>query len=159
MMTFMLKKTTPRHTRAAGAPDRPRSPLDAARGTGLGGLVERAQWLDAIDRTLRLALPPQLARHCRLGNVRGGTLVFLVESPVWKAKLRLHAEAVLAAARELDIPADELLVKVSAAPPGPKADTPPRPLSDHARACLRSAAEAVKDPELREKLLALASVP
>lgn len=159
MMTFMLKRTAPRNTRASGAPDRPRPPLQAAREAGLGGVVDRALWLGTIDQTLRLALPPELAPHCRLGNVRGGTLVFLVNSPVWKAKLRLHADAVLATARDLDIPASELLVKISAMPPGPRADAPSRPLSDHARACLRSAAEAVKDPGLREKLLALASVP
>lgn len=115
--------------------------------------------LDALDRTLRQTLPPDIAPHCRLGNVRGGTLVFLVGSPVWKARLRLLAGQVIASARALDIPADDILVKVAALPPVPKDTAPPRPLSDHARASLRAAADSVQDPGLREKLLALASVP
>lgn len=91
--------------------------------------------------------------------MRGGTLVFLVGSPVWKARLRLLAGQILASARALDIPADDILVKVAALPPVPKDTAPPRPLSDHARASLRAAADSVQDPGLREKLLALASVP
>lgn len=32
---------------------------------------------------------PALAAHCRLANVTGDRLVFVVDSPVWNAKLRL----------------------------------------------------------------------
>ncbi|TXK65169.1 DUF721 domain-containing protein [Alkalisalibacterium limincola] len=123
----MLKRTAPHNTRAAGAPDRPRPPLEVAREAGLGGVVDRALWLGTIDQTLRLALPPELAPHCRLGNVRDGTLVFLVNSPVWKAKLRLYADAILATARDLDIPASELLVKFPRCHPAPRPTRHPAP--------------------------------
>src|SRR3546814_10519801 len=60
---------------------------------------------------LRQFLPPALANHCALANVRDDTLVFLVSSPVWKAKLRLLADAVLAAANSAGVPARELTLK------------------------------------------------
>jgi hypothetical protein len=66
--------------------------LESAAAGDLGSVIERARMLDALDRRLRQSLPPSLAPHVRLGNVRDGRLVFLVSSPVWKAKLRLHAE-------------------------------------------------------------------
>src|SRR3546814_5666086 len=73
---------------------------------------------------LRQFLPPALANHCALANVRDDTLVFLVSSPVWKAKLRLLADAVLAAANSAGVPARELTLKVASLPLPPPETTP-----------------------------------
>lgn len=108
---------------------------------------------------MRLNLPPALSDHCRLGNVRGDTLVFLVDSPVWKAKLRLHADILLDAARAAGLPARELVLKVATMQPVSPDAAPRLPLSQAARDALRSAAQSIADPELRAKLLELASVP
>lgn len=122
-------------------------------------MVEHALWLEALDQTLRQCLPPQLAQHCRLGNVRGGTLVYFVGSPVWKAKLRLHAELLLERARAAGLPARELLTKVATMQHVPPNATPRLPLSTAARDALRTAAESVTDPEIRARLQAMASTP
>lgn len=158
MMTFMPIRSAPRHPGAPSQPG-PQDPLEAVRETGLGRLVERALWLDALDRKLRHCLPPALADHCRLGNVRDGTLVFLVGSPVWKAKLRLHADDLLEAARAAGLPARELVLKVATMQPVPPDAAPRLPLSQSARDALRATAETITDPELRAKLIALASIP
>lgn len=158
MMTFMPNRSAPRHP-GASPPSGFLDPLAAVKEAGLGRVIERALLLDALDRQLRHCLPSALADHCRLGNVRDGTLVFLVGSPVWKAKLRLHADDLLEAARAAGLPARELVLKVATMQPAPPDAAPRLPLSRAARDALRAAAETIKDPELRAKLIALASVP
>jgi hypothetical protein len=124
----------------------------------LGSLVERARMLDALDRQLRQSLPEPLRLQCRLANVRADRLVFLVSSPVWSAKLRLHADALLGAAAAVGLQVSSLTVKVATMQPVPPDQTPLTPLSPAARASLRAAAGAVADPELRDRLLRLASL-
>ncbi len=115
--------------------------------------------LDDLDRRLRLSLPRALAQQCRLANVRDDRLVFLVSSPVWKTKLRLHADVLVDAARLAGLPARSLTVKVATMQPVPPNAAPRLPLSQAARDALRATAESVADPELRAQLLLLASVP
>jgi hypothetical protein len=124
----------------------------------LSSVIERAKALDALDRKLRQSLPPTLAAHVRLGNVRDGRLVFLVTSPVWKAKLRLHADALRDAAAAAGLQASGMTVKVATMQPVPPDAAPRTPLSPVARDNLRAAAAAVADPELREQLLRMASL-
>ena len=138
----------------------PRQALEALEGTGLASLVERARWLDALDPVLRQSLPATLADQCKLANVDDKYVVFLVSAPVWKAKLRLHADAVLAAAAAAGLKARTLMVKVSA--PGPAIPTgsgPVKPLSEAVRDSLRATALSVSDPGLRDQLLKLAGSP
>lgn len=126
---------------------------------GLARIVARAHWLDALDAHLRRSLPPALAGHCRIANVRDDTLIVLADSPTWRTALQLQRDALLNAARAAGLSLRELTVKVSAAAPPPARARPPAPLSAAGRAALRSAAEATTDPALRAQLLALASVP
>ena len=137
----------------------PRRALDALSGTGLASLVDRARWLAALDPVLRQSLPATVASQCRLANVDDKHLVFLVSSPVWKAKLRLHADTLLGAAAAAGLSARSLVVKV--APPEPSVPTgghgPAKPLSEAVRDSLRATAHAVSDPGLRDQLLRLAS--
>lgn len=136
----------------------PRQALEALEGSGLASVVERARWLGELDPVLRQNLPATLADQCSLANVDDKCVVFLVSAPVWKAKLRLHADAVLAAAAAAGLKARTLVVKVSA--PGPVIPTgsgPAKPLSEAVRDALRTTALSVSDPGLREQLLRLAS--
>lgn len=158
IMTFMPKNSAPVGP-GASPPGGPRDPLTAVAEAGRAGLVERALWLEALDHTLRQCLPSSLSQHCRLGNVREGTLVFLVGSPVWKAKLRLHADLLLERARAAGLPARELLVKVATVQSVSPDRTPPPPLTQAARDALREAAESVADPEIRARLRNMASAP
>lgn len=124
----------------------------------LGSVVERARMLEALDRRLRQSLPAALAPHVRLGNVRDGRLVFLVTSPVWKAKLRLYADALRDAALAAGLQPSGMTVKVATMLPVPPAAASRAPLSPSARETLRAAAETIADPELREQLLRMASL-
>ncbi len=82
-----------------------------------GNPLRRALWLDAMDRQLRPHLPPALANRCRLANVDGEHLIFLVESPVWHAKVRLAENQLLDAARSIGLTATRVTVKTATAPP------------------------------------------
>lgn len=157
MMTFMKHHSVNRQP-GATRPAAAQTAL-AAAGSALGGIAQRAQWLVTLDAHLRQSLPPALAKHCTLANVRDDTLVFLVSSPVWKAKLRLLGDTVLAAASDAGVPARELTLKVASLPMPPPETTPNVPLSAAGRDALRSAAQSISDPELQAKLLKLASVP
>ena len=147
--------------RGAALPTRlPPRALEALSGTGLASVVERARWLGELDPVLRQSLPATLADQCRLANVDDKNLVFLVSGPVWKAKLRLHADALLDAAAAAGLKARTLVVKVAA----PEAVVPAgtghgKPLSEAVRDSLRATAQSVSDPGLRAQLLRLAGPP
>ena len=157
MMTFIMSDPS-KTVRGAAPAALPRQALEALTGSGLASLVERARWLDALDPLLRQSLPATLADQCKLANVDDKYLVFLVSAPVWKAKLRLHADALLDAAAAAGLKARTLVVKVS--PPVPAIPAGPgnaKPLSEAVRDSLRATAQTVTDPELRAQLLRLAS--
>ncbi|RZA16559.1 MAG: DUF721 domain-containing protein [Lysobacteraceae bacterium] len=84
-------------------PSGPRAALDALLVGSAGGTLRRAQWLDALDQLLRPYLPPAMAAHARLANVRGDKLVFVVDAPVWHAKLRLATQELVDAARSIGL--------------------------------------------------------
>ncbi len=125
---------------------------------GLDRLIERAQWLAALDERLRRCLPDSLHPHCRLANAGSGKLVYLVDAPVWGSKLRQYTDALLDAAAEAGLQTDALIIKV--VPPLPSGPdlAAPKPLSQATRDALRRTAESVADPELRAQLLRLASL-
>jgi hypothetical protein len=122
-------------------------------------LLERAQWLGRLDQSLRQSLPATLAGQCRLANVDHDKLVFLVNAPVWKDKLRLHADALLGAAAAAGLTVRALVVKVAPPSPTPLGDKTGKPLSQAVRDSLRATAQSVEDPQLRLQLLKLASLP
>lgn len=134
------------------------SVLASSKG-GLDRIIARAQWLDALDAHLRRSLPPALAGHCRIANVREDALIVLADSPTWRTAVQIHGDTLLNVARAAGLDLRKLIVKVSATAPLPEHARLPAPLSTAARAALRSAAEATSDPALRAQLLALASVP
>jgi hypothetical protein len=134
-------------------------PLSAAGSDALGGVVERALKLASLDRQLRQSLPPELAANCRLANVAGDRLVFLVASPVWKTRLRLHAEDLRQAASQVGLRIREVTAKVATMQPVPPGAAPRLPLSASARDHLLAAAQSIDDPELRARFLELASLP
>lgn len=122
----------------------------------LGALVDRAHWLDAADQRLRRHLPPALAAALRLANVDGDTVVLLVPTPAWKARLRLETPSLLAAAHAAGLEARAVILKV-VPPTAPLPERPAAPLSAAARLALEAAARSVADPELRAQLLRLAA--
>ena len=104
------------------SPRRPSSPvaaLDALLAEPAGDPIRRAMWLDELDRRLRPLLPSPLAAHARLANYERGRLVFVVDAPVWRAKLRLLAPELLDAARSIGLAAVEFVQVRSAATTAP----------------------------------------
>ena len=122
-------------------------------------MIRRARELDRLDRLLRQNLPVAVAENCRLANVERDRLVFLVNAPVWKSKLRMLADVLLEAAAAAGHPARALVVKVVPPEPRNSPDAVGKPLSEAVRESLRTAARSVEDPDLRAQLLKLASVP
>lgn len=125
----------------------------------VAALVARARALDALDRKLRQPLPENLRRQCCLADVHAGRLVFLASSSVWAAKLRFHQTALLAEARMVSgLKIEKFVVKVAPLPPVPPEQTRRKPLSHATAEHLRTAAQSIADPELREVYLRLASI-
>jgi hypothetical protein len=99
--------------------DKPPKPeqtaLSALESSGLSALIERAHSMEALDQSLRRNLPEALAKHCRLVVLEPDKLVFHVSNSVWKNKLRLHSQEILAAASALGLHAREIRIKVDPA--------------------------------------------
>jgi len=114
-----------------------------------GNPIRRALQLDALDHLLRPHLPPALAAHARLANINGTKLVFVVDSPVWHARLRLAAPALLDGARSVGLDVSELVVKTTTRPLYPPAQAIPRPVSMSATATegLRRALASLREPD------------
>lgn len=131
----------PKPAKSSAPPVGPRAALDALLAGSAGDTLRRARWLDAVDRLLRSHLPAGLAAHARLANIRGSRLVFLVDGPVWHAKLRLAAPALLDAARSLGLEVDDIGIRTStlSQPPRPAASARPAPMSAAARSGLEAA--------------------
>jgi hypothetical protein len=131
------------------SPKGPRAVLDALAADASGrSPIKRALWLDALDRTLRPSLPVSLAAHARLANVDGAKLVYLVDSPLWNASLRLAAPALLDAARSHGLDVRELRVRTTTQPlfPPARVETAIRPLSASAPQGLRDALASLRVP-------------
>ncbi|HET6395872.1 MAG TPA: DUF721 domain-containing protein [Pseudoxanthomonas sp.] len=100
---------------------------EAALADETGAPLRRALWLDALDQRLRPLLPPGLAPHCRLANVSGEQLVFVTDSPVWRARLRLAEAELLDAARSVGLNPTAVIVKTTTAPLRPQVAVAPAP--------------------------------
>ena len=131
-----------------GGPSTPRAALDALLAEPAGGPVRRAIWLDELDQRFRPLLPPSLAAHARLANYERGRLVFVVDAPVWRAKMRLAAPELLDAARSIGLDAAELIVKTTTPViASPQSDRKAKPISATALTALQTALELLKDPD------------
>lgn len=113
-----------------------------------GNPLRRALWLDALDRQLRPHLPPHLANRCRLANVNGEQLVFLVDSPVWHAKLRLAEHQLVDAARSIGLKVTQVTIKTATAPlhsPMQPSQAQSKPVSAATHKGLRDALASLQD--------------
>jgi hypothetical protein len=140
---------------SARSPSTPKPALDAVMADKAGNPLRPALWLDALDRQLRPHLPPALATRCRLANVNGEHLVFLVDSPVWHAKLRLAEAQLIDAARSIGLKVTKVTVKTAAAPPprSPAIDNRngPHAVSVATHKGLRDALAALQDAPARPR--------
>lgn len=141
-----MSDSKPRSPR--GHPSTPRAALEALLAEPAGGPIRRALWLDELDQRFRPLLPPSLAAHARLANYERGRLVFVVDAPVWRAKLRLAAPELLDAARSIGLDAAELIVKTTTpVTASPQSDRKAKPISAAALQALQSALASLKEPD------------
>ncbi len=127
----------------------PLSAAEAALADETGATLRRALWLDALDQQLRPLLPPGLAPHCRLANIAGGQLVFVTDSPVWRARLRLSETLLLDAARSVGLNPTAVIVKTTTGPLRPPASaSAPSPLvSATARQAVSDALASLRESD------------
>ena len=134
------------------SPD-PRPALDALMADPAGDPLRRALWLDALDRRLRPCLPPSVAAHARLAHLSGNTLVFVVDTPAWNARLRLAEPGIIDAARSIGLAVDAVVVRTAAAPQlaARPVERPPVPMSEATRDALLAALASLReDPDLSD---------
>jgi hypothetical protein len=131
------------------APTGPRVALEALFTGSAADPIRRALWLDALDQRLRPHLPPSLAAHARLANVNGVQLVFLVDSPVWSARLRLATPELLDAARSVGLDVTQVAIRTTTRSPDPGTASPRAalPMSAAAREALDSALSSLREPD------------
>lgn len=137
-------------SRSRSSSPAPQAALDALLGDAAGGdPIRRAMWLDELDRRLSPLLPPPLAAHARLANIDGDRLVYLVDSPVWHARLRLAASELVDLARSLGLDVTRLVVRTTRQLPGadPRPGPAAVPMSATAREALRDALASLRGPE------------
>lgn len=129
-------------------PSAPQPALDALLAAPAGNPIRRALWLDGLDRRFRPHLPPSLAAHARLANIEAGRLVFVVDAPVWRSKLRLAAPELLDVARSFGLDVQQVVVKttLAPAPAGKPPARPPVPMSAAAKEALRAALASLDGP-------------
>lgn len=84
-------------------------------GTGeLGGLVRRAREMDSLVNALHEALGGDAGASIRAANVRDdGTLIVLVSTSAWAARLRFETDTMLEAARSVGVKAQACKIRVS----------------------------------------------
>lgn len=94
------------------ARDRPRNSLER--------LVRHAAAQGDWTAQLRAVLPPRLAPHCRVGDLRGARLTIHVSASSWATRLRLELPAVEPALKALADFADvrEIRIRTWAATDG-----------------------------------------
>jgi len=140
----------------------PRLAAEAAMADETGATLRRALWLDALDQQLRPLLPPGLAGHCRLANVSGGQLVFVTDSPVWRARVRLAEAELLDAARSVGLNPTAVICKTTTGPlhpPAPPASTTTPLVSATALQALSDALASLRESDPSDSLDSEAPAP
>lgn len=88
--------------------------LDQDEKGDLGDLVRRAREMDGLVQKLQHCVSPDEGASIRAANLRDdGTLVVLVSSPAWAARLRFETDKLLTAAQDAGSPATACKVRVS----------------------------------------------
>ena len=130
----------------------------AATGDGDAAVLPELLDLKRLDAVIQAAMPDELRAHWRIGRLTAGMLTLFADSPVWAARLRYVAPALIerlagrpgaAAVRGIRV---RVLMPGAVAPSVKRAGTAiSRPVSDY----LRQAADSWGDARLRTVLLNL----
>ena len=122
-------------------------------------LIRHARHIEGLGRDIHALLEPPLQEHCRLTNVKDGTLVLHADSSAWAARLRFQMPAVLRQLRQHPAFTGVSGFRVRVAPlqrAAPVAPSSPRELSQETVSLIRSSADTVGDLRLKLALQRLA---
>lgn len=122
----------------------------------LSRLVARARALLEIERAVHGNLNPELARHCRVVNLRDDSLLLATTSAAWATRLRYEIPRLLGL---LQRQTDRLsAIRVVVHPAAPEAPVNRRavPLSPAAAEAVNAGAQSIGDPALSAALARLA---
>ncbi|TAN08393.1 MAG: DUF721 domain-containing protein [Rhodanobacteraceae bacterium] len=124
-------------------------PTPLAQCTPIADLAARAREIDLLSQRIIPLLPIPLRHHVQYASVRNDRILLLVESPVWATRARMEQAHILAAVHGIGLAATSVTAKVVPiqAPHGSSATA--RPPSPHTAQCIREAAKAIKDPDLK----------
>jgi hypothetical protein len=111
-------------------------------GRTLDALLRKAGSMERVQQQVLQCLPKNLAPHVRVSAFKSGQLTLMVESPVWKTKLRLAQNELIACCRAAGFEIEEIKVRTEVRPQ-PKPVPPSRlVITPAAEAAFAAAAEA-----------------
>ncbi len=127
---------------AGNIADRENSPLF--------GLLQQARLYQKLDRQLKAELDLQMAEHCQVACIRGGRLLVLTPTPVWRTRLVLLSSGLLSRLRNKGhLGLTGIDIKVSPLLPREELEKRPRKLSPAAKTSLSRFAESCSDESLQ----------
>ncbi len=124
--------------------------IAAQEGGALSGLLQQALLYQKLDRQLKTEVDSQMADHCQVACVRGGRLLILTPTPVWRTRLILLSSGLLSRLRNKGHPGlTGIDIKVSPLLPREVPEKRPRTLSPAAKKTLSRFAETCSDESLK----------
>lgn len=117
-------------------------------------MTSQAARLAELSERVTACLPPRLAAHVRLANIRDGCLVLQADSSAWATQVRYKAPEILAALGGEPEFAGVRSIRVRNAPRDyePPAATRRATLSASSAASIDAQADTITDPALRAAL-------
>ena len=128
----------------------------------VASLITHARQLEFLNNKLLDLLPSPLPHHCQLAKIDQQTLIIVVDSPSWSARLRYSIPELLAKLKHQShhfISIRKIEIKVI-----PKWTTQPRnntlkpkPISKNTAQCLKDTAVTIENNAIRNALLKMAA--
>ena len=124
----------------------------------LQALLGAARRLDHLQKLLEAALEPAAREHCKVASWRDGTLLLIVSNGHWATRLHYQQRRLLRLLQEQTAfnGLQRILFKVQPVTGSSSAGARNIELSAAAADSLRTAADGISDPRLREALERLA---
>lgn len=119
-------------------------------------LLHKAERLRLLQGQLLALLPPEVAPHVQIANLRGSRLVLSTDGNAWATRLRYLSADLLRQLRSAGWSCQRIDVKVAANYAPPPAPRVQRHVSPAAQRLLRQTARHIDDPELAASLEKLA---
>jgi len=128
----------------------------------VAGLITQARKNEFLNNILLDLLPTPLPLHCHFGKINNDTLVIIVDSPTWSARLRYSIPDLLAKLKrhsQFFIPIKKIEIKVVPKWQSkiPEKVQKPRPISTSTANCLKETANSIENNAIKKALLKLAS--